>query len=713
MDKYFLKIGNVKRTIIAILIFVVLFFGIFFNFYNNTEVVAIGENENYLFSETVTVTFDNEDIDNMSAEEVRTIVAGTSLGVLPVTPVKGVFVFVGWNTDVDGLGYYVDQTTIIDNSITLYASFKEGDYELNAYASVGNAVTSVGGKVLINNSVLDGERTTWLNAGDAVILGAEANDYYKFVGWYSTLAGTLVSDNSVYLFYMPEPQLGDGGVYATINYYAKFEFDYWTNYITAPTQGLGVEQNPYIIKTSSNLAWIAYNANTTAYWSQNKYFVLESDLDLEGFMWEPIGNNDLQSEDYRFKGSFDGNGHIVENIQLNLSGGAKINAGFFGYIDSTVSVIENLGIVNSNIMAESAEEVCVGVIAGYVNGATIQNCFVKNCVVQGKINVSNSLIDLYGYVGGLVGFNSGGTIINCYNYSNIEAENTFTENGLYVGGLVGLNTLNGAIISKCYNVGSITINGDNDTIYKGFLIGQNLTQAQLEKSFYNLETGTTDIGAVGDSSDFSTETEVYSKTLLELTNSITYTTSEIDWNFEDVWLITELNDNLPILKGVGNMLVTVDYSFYTTEFAEGEEAPTDFGTVSSEGLNIYNYDALVQYTITPQEGYEVDKVLLDGQELTYYEGFQIEKVYTMLSTTGEHTFSITFRYETIIETPSYIYVIIPAVLFLMLIIFIWLNRITSKPSRGTEMKPLNEEALNRALKLSEEDRGNEIDINNL
>lgn len=109
-----------------------------------------------------------------------------------------------------------------------------------------------------------------------------------------------------------------------------------------------------------------------------------------------------------FKGSFDGQGHVVKNLKLTAS---CEYVGFFGYI-GTGGVVKNLGIDNMNLNLSTGDNPnTVGGFASYVQGATITNCYLKNSIVRsaGK-QASNGI----GVFAGLV--RSGSTIKNCYAY---------------------------------------------------------------------------------------------------------------------------------------------------------------------------------------------------------------------------------------------------------------------------------------------------------
>ncbi|MCI5751892.1 MAG: hypothetical protein MR038_05325 [Oscillospiraceae bacterium] len=254
--------------------------------------------------------------------------------------------------------------------------------------------------------------------------------------------------------------------------------------------GDGSSDAPFQISSAAELARMAVNINQNigsgAYLS--KYYKLTSDIDLSGYEWEPIGTSL-----YAFKGSFDGNGHKVKN--LNISSGS--NVGLFGCIGSG-SCIKNVVIESGSITGSEK----VGSICGFNNGGRIENCtnaaavsgfsnvggicgrnvgIVTDCknLESGKVNGTAPTAEGLGSdIGGVCGYNqdystdkTDSYVINCYNYAEINnGSNAQYNNG--VGGICGLNTGN---IQNCYNLNIVR---GNSKI--GGVCGEN--QANIKQS---------------------------------------------------------------------------------------------------------------------------------------------------------------------------------------------------------------------------------------
>ncbi len=211
----------------------------------------------------------------------------------------------------------------------------------------------------------------------------------------------------------------------------------------APTQEEGV----YLIGTADELRWFANAVNGGQYDLNAK---LTADIDLESKPWTPIGNNPwiylLPANDRpgKYTGTFDGDGHVVKNLYINIDN-ADDNTGnkqgLFGLVTGK-AVIKNLGVTGSVTTTGKR----AGGIAGYLWGspAKIENCF--------------SAVDVtaHSYAGGIAGGGQSTStvkITNCYNTGDITVTLGFAG-GIAVCGTTWAN--DGPYVSNCYNTGKIT-----------------------------------------------------------------------------------------------------------------------------------------------------------------------------------------------------------------------------------------------------------------
>jgi len=265
--------------------------------------------------------------------------------------------------------------------------------------------------------------------------------------------------------------------------------------------GDGSMENPFQIQTAVQLDELGQHSED---WVEGTYFVLTDDIDLSGYDGEEgrpefhtIGTGDGGRS---FAGVFDGAGHTISNLTLDLTNGY---VGLFGYLYGASGEVKNVGLIDINVSGEGA----VGGLVGYNSGGRIIGCYangsvsgqlevigglvgynrgeVINCSYTGNVSGSSNVGGLVGYnrgevidsyftgnvsgsynIGGLVGYSSGGRIVGCYSAGSVswtEVPRSYIQG---VGGLVGYNR-EGSIIES-YSESSVS-GGD----YVGGLIGCN------------------------------------------------------------------------------------------------------------------------------------------------------------------------------------------------------------------------------------------------
>jgi hypothetical protein len=251
----------------------------------------------------------------------------------------------------------------------------------------------------------------------------------------------------------------------------------------------------FTINTAEELAGLAMLANRNL---QLKLFKLGANIMLndtanwEDWVTNPPANEwvPIGTRSNKFNGKFDGNGYVVSGVYVNSENDYQ---GLFGYTDGDVE-IKNLGVTASYIKGENN----VGGLVGYnYVGKIINSHFIG--VVTGRDTVGglagvndntgtisnshfNGTVTGEMYVGGLVGTNRS-TVSNSYSVG------TFTGK-MYVGGLVGTNRSVGtniSTVSNSYSAGTVT--GEN---HIGGLAGLN-NNGTVEKSYF---IGTVDGGSV-------------------------------------------------------------------------------------------------------------------------------------------------------------------------------------------------------------------------
>lgn len=184
--------------------------------------------------------------------------------------------------------------------------------------------------------------------------------------------------------------------------------DVWDGEIaTSFAGGTGTSVDPYIIKTGGQLMLMEQ------YTGSSKYFILANNIDLNRMNWKP----------FTFKGTFDGQGHIISNLYIDRNSNYL---GLFSTLDYDTKV-KNLTINGVQISAPQYDY--IGAIAGntYGNG----NGYTENCEV---ILCEDSIIKGKNYVGGIIGDNNN-TLANCKVTSTSSEYSILGDS--YVGGICG------------------------------------------------------------------------------------------------------------------------------------------------------------------------------------------------------------------------------------------------------------------------------------
>ena len=229
--------------------------------------------------------------------------------------------------------------------------------------------------------------------------------------------------------------------------------------VSTSLQGSGTEEDPFLITSGADLAYIAKTVNEASPVSPNfanKYFKMTQSIDLNGYNLN-IGEYPDWSTRKGFYGYFDGNhctirglnntkslfGTIETGYLKNLSVYGKVNGnttvgGIVGYT-ANGGVLENL----TNYVTVNGVNTLGGVVANAENMAST----VRNCVNYGDVTGSSWNI------GGIAG-SGGHDIIGCANFGDVHSSGS--DN---VGGIAG-TTKNTGRIASCYNYGNIsTVHG--------------------------------------------------------------------------------------------------------------------------------------------------------------------------------------------------------------------------------------------------------------
>lgn len=193
-----------------------------------------------------------------------------------------------------------------------------------------------------------------------------------------------------------------------------------------------------------------------------------------------------------------------DSVRVTAGGVTGINQGSISQVNVlsavTASQAENSyglgGVAGLNISGASiAGAVNTGVThARYGNTITASSVGGIAGTNLGSISDSYNDGDITGgkYVGGLVGYNDGGSVSNVVNAGDVYGESEkFEENEGGIGGLVGFNS---GSVTQASNAGAI----DGD-YYVGGLVGVNASDATLENLYNSISasiTGTDYVGGI-------------------------------------------------------------------------------------------------------------------------------------------------------------------------------------------------------------------------
>ena len=185
---------------------------------------------------------------------------------------------------------------------------------------------------------------------------------------------------------------------------------------------------------------------------------------------------------YLFKGTFDGQGHTISGLYMQL--GTSAVRGMFGGVGGN-AVIKNFSLINSYYGGPSGQnKVALGAIAAKISGeganVTISNVTVdaileegtelfsrvggfvgqaaepvtlnmENCTFNGAISISGS------YAGGMIGYACAAGLTvnmkNCTNYGTVKS-------ATFAGGMTGILTVDKYEQSNCHNFGTVTATHD-------------------------------------------------------------------------------------------------------------------------------------------------------------------------------------------------------------------------------------------------------------
>jgi len=359
------------------------------------------------------------------------------------------------------------------------------------------------------------------------------------------------------------------------------------NTIFTNGMGNGTENRPYQITNVADLKKMAeLVVENSSY--QTAHYKLMNDIDMTGvtdFMGIATGPDTRNA----FKGTFDGNNHVIKNMRIEET--TTNTRGFFYAMYG--ATIKNLGFENAYVSGFKT-----GVLAGSDGGSTIENCFVRNATLKNLYQHTD------GYMGAFVG--------------------CVTDMGSSRGGLITDHT----VFTNCYATGIKTIGyKDTEVAVGGAFKGGRIWHTETYVTLNNCYTDYGQFAATGyknanddTPTDYPTDDEKIAAGTLVVNNSYksatpsTVTASALGSAF--IANKTEYNNGLPVLAWEADRLPEVEEpTMYTVSVTVGEN-----GSVTKDGEPVpasfeVEEGSAVTLTLVPDDKY-VAKAKVNGADYT-------------------------------------------------------------------------------------------------
>ena len=319
---------------------------------------------------------------------------------------------------------------------------------------------------------LTGLSTEGGNPAEIIPYDKGSNTYTALVAPQSVAAGTAFitctfTNGKTFVYKMKN----------ATDWQAGGEYTYTVSLAAAKDLGYTIESDgTYTVTSADGLMNVAELVNGG---KSDINITLDTDIDLTGKDWTPIGTN----YDNSYKGTFDGGGHTITGLTVTTY---DKYAGLFGWLNSA-GTVKNVVMEGVQITNNHSSGFAGGVVGN--SWGTIENCSVSGSVsgtvyvggvvgaqIDGSITGCSSSATVKGMVdvGGVAGqTNSSATLTACYATGNVTLEIDPKKN-IAGGGLVGMNA--GSSLLACYATGNVTSTGSSTGyVHIGGFLGNNYT----------------------------------------------------------------------------------------------------------------------------------------------------------------------------------------------------------------------------------------------
>ena len=426
-----------------------------------------------------TVQFDPNNYLNYVTGHGRSEIDGTLTGAGNIYLINPNGILFGSNASVNVGNLYLSTRTLGDSDFDNFTNNGTNPLATAATSAAGDIVNL--GKLNATNITVEGKNISFKNVEEVT----------------PATAMNVRASGEVHVGYVAGPEINE------VN-----NTQYTDGYVTRPDEAFA-KWNVKRLNGTDNIAsskYTEYMLIRNAYELQNMQnrrsqnndyvivgnYMLANDIDFNGTTFNdstsslgfiPIGYTDTSNKNHSFRGKFDGLNFTISNLKITDTTlepyDVVRNIGLFGCFDTAYNggVIENVGVVDTNIDVNKS---CVGGVVGWNAGGTIRNVYHSGSVKGIE------------KVGGIVGANDSSTssvIENAYNTGDIDA----TASGQLIGGIVGLITKGS--VSQVYNTGKVGYNSDS-LRQVGGIAGK--SQSGKIENAYNIGAvkGITDVGGI-------------------------------------------------------------------------------------------------------------------------------------------------------------------------------------------------------------------------
>lgn len=242
-------------------------------------------------------------------------------------------------------------------------------------AGLVGLVTSGSTLNLANCSVEDSEITNYKTVGES---GYVCGLVGKVVGTLNIGSNVAVKNTNITGYYAPVR--GARSINAVAATYEKNGASSGTitgtATVTETTNVTALTFNDIVVETAADLQAIAAGFKAGDSY-EGKTICIMADIDLAGINWSLA-----QISNRFFGGTIEGNGHTIRNMKVVDETSQDGSAGFIGWLNGT---IRNLNFEDANVEGSHY----VGVICGYNQYGTIENCTVNRSKVNAKFKNSD------------------------------------------------------------------------------------------------------------------------------------------------------------------------------------------------------------------------------------------------------------------------------------------------------------------------------------